>query len=61
MKSKLKRKIFNDSVMYWVVGTGERYVPYYSGYGQKGYSYYIRMQTDSASSHGASVRGGWYP
>lgn len=44
-----------------VVGTGERYVPYYSGYGQKGYSYYIRMQTDSASSHGASVRGGWYP
>lgn len=47
--------------LYQVVGTGERYPAYYSGYGQKGYKYFIRMQTDSASIYNASVRGGWYP
>lgn len=49
------------SDLYQVAGTGKRYPAYYSGYGQKGYKYFIRMQTDSASIYNASVRGGWYP
>lgn len=42
-------------------GTGVHLVPYKSGYGSYNSAYFIRIQTDSSSSYGATVSGYWEP
>ena len=37
----------------------KRYPSYWSGYGQKNYAYYFKIQTDTSSAYNASVKGSW--
>jgi hypothetical protein len=49
------------SELYYIGGTGSRYPSYKSDYGIEGYKYYFRVQTDSNSAYGATIKGSWYP
>lgn len=49
------------SELYGLNGTGIKSPKYNSGYGQKNYPYYFRIQTDSDSGKSASVSGSWRP
>ena len=49
------------SNLYTLSAKGLRCPSYSSGYGQKNFPYYFRIQTDSNSAYSAKVAGSWRP